>query len=72
MELLFATGNPAKVKSIKKKINDDSLEIISLKDLGLELDVEETGKNSIENAIIKAKAAYRLSGKISFLLLSNS
>jgi len=66
MELLFATGNPAKVKSIKKKINDDSLEIISLKDLGLELDVEETGKNSIENAIIKAKAAYRLSGKVSF------
>lgn len=66
MELLFATGNPAKVKSISKKINDDSIKILSLKDLGLDLDVEESGKNSVENAIIKAKAAYELSGRVAF------
>lgn len=66
MELLFATGNPAKVKSISKKINDESIKILSLKDLGLDLDVEENGKNSVENAIIKAKAAYQLSKKVSF------
>ena len=66
MELLFATGNPAKVKSIAKKINDTSIRITSLKDLGLELNVDENGKNSVENAIIKAKAAYQLSKKVSF------
>ena len=65
MEILFATGNPAKVKSISKKINDEAIKITSLNDLGLELDVEENGKDSIENAIIKAKAAFRLSGKVS-------
>ena len=41
MEILFATGNPAKVKSISKKINDEAIKITSLNDLGLELDVEE-------------------------------
>ena len=66
MELLFATGNPAKVKSISKKINDESIKILSLKDLGLDLDVEENGKNSVENAIIKAKAAYNISKRVSF------
>lgn len=66
MELLFATTNPAKVKSIAKKIGDDKITIYSLKDLGLDIDVDENGKNSVENAIIKAKAAFEVSGKVSF------
>lgn len=58
MKVLFATTNPAKIKKYKEKLKEKGIELISLKDLNINLDVEETGKNAIENATIKAKAYY--------------
>ena len=37
-------------------------EIHALKDINLKLEVEETGKNAIENAYLKAKAYYEATG----------
>ena len=58
MKVLFATTNPAKVNKYKKKLEDKGIEIVCLNDLGLDLNVDENGKNAIENAIIKAKTYY--------------
>lgn len=58
MELLFATKNPAKVKSYEKQLKKHGITLKSIKDLNFELNIEESGKNSIENAYIKAKAYY--------------
>ena len=58
MKVLFATTNPAKVEKYKEALKEKDIEIITLKDLNLDLHVEETGKNCIENALIKAKAYY--------------
>lgn len=58
MKVLFATTNPAKVNKYKKKLEDKGIEIVCLNDLGLDLNVDENGKNAVENAIIKAKAYY--------------
>ena len=58
MKVLFATTNPAKIKKYADKLKEKDIEILTIKDLGINLKPEETGKNAIENAYIKAKAYY--------------
>ena len=58
MKVLFATTNPAKVKKYAKKLEEKGIEILTINDLGIKLHVEETGRNAIENAYLKAKAYY--------------
>ena len=58
MKVLFATTNPAKVKKYKKALEEKGIELLTLKDLHINIKVEETGKNAIENAYIKAKTYY--------------
>lgn len=57
-KILFATGNASKVARFKEKLLEKGILLKSLKDLELNLDVEENGKTAIENATIKAKAYY--------------
>lgn len=58
MKVLFATTNQAKVLKYKKILEENGIELITIKDLGFKLDIEENGKNAIENAYIKAKAYF--------------
>lgn len=58
MKVLFATTNPAKIKKYAEKLKENNIEVLTIKDLGINLKPEETGKNAIENAYIKAKAYY--------------
>lgn len=58
MKVLFATTNPAKVKRYVDKLKEKNIEVLTIKDLGINLKPEETGKNAIENAYIKAKTYY--------------
>lgn len=51
-KIIAATTNPGKVKEIKKILSD--FDVISLKDAGIDLDVEENGETFAENAYIKA------------------
>ena len=56
MKYLFATTNKAKVRRYGEKLKENGIDLVTLNDLDLELDVDESGKNPIENAIIKATA----------------
>lgn len=58
MKILFATTNPAKVEKYKEQLQEKGIELITIKDLDFKLDINESGKNAIENAHIKAKAYY--------------
>lgn len=58
MKVLFATTNPAKVKKYKAELEKRGIELITLKDIDVKLNVVESGKNALENAYIKAKAYY--------------
>lgn len=62
MKVLFATTNTAKVKKYIKQLEEKGIELITIKDLDDNIKVEETGKNAIENAYLKAKAYYDLTG----------
>lgn len=57
-EILFATGNESKVNRFKEKLLERGILLKSLKDININLEVEENGKTAIENAEIKAKAYY--------------
>ncbi len=57
-KVLFATTNPAKVKKYKKALEEKGIELITINDLNFKLDINENGKNAIENAYIKAKSYY--------------
>lgn len=53
---VFATGNEGKMKEIRMILADTGLEILSMKEAGIALDIEEDGKSYEENALIKARA----------------
>lgn len=53
-KLLVATKNPGKVIEFKNILSGLSLEVVSLEDVGIKEDVEETGKTYFENSLIKA------------------
>ena len=63
-KLIFATTNEGKMKEIRMILADLGMEILSLKDLNLNVDIEENGKTFEENAIIKAKAICELTGEM--------
>ena len=54
-KILFATGNAHKLKEIRQVLAHLPYEIISLKDLGIDYDIPETGATLEENATIKSK-----------------
>lgn len=60
MKLLLATGNMGKLREFRRMFPDDT--ILSTKDVGVSLDVEENGKTFAENAAIKARALFELTG----------
>lgn len=71
-KLLVASNNQHKIKEIKEILKDVPVEILSLKEAGIDIDVEETGSTFMENAYIKAKAIYDiLHNKEDYLVMSD-
>lgn len=61
-KLIFATGNAGKMKEIRMILGDLDYEILSMKEAGIEMNIEENGTTFEENAIIKAKAIMEAAG----------
>ena len=62
-EIIFATGNQSKGKRFEEGLLKNDIKTLTLKDININLDVEEDGTNAIENARIKATACYKLTNK---------
>ena len=56
MKIIFATGNQNKMKEIRMILQDLGMEILSMKEAGISVDIEENGATFEENALIKASA----------------
>lgn len=54
--VIFATGNQDKMREIREILADPGMEILSMKEAGMELDIVEDGTSFEENALIKAVA----------------
>lgn len=59
-KLLYATGNKYKIQSMKERVKGLDIEIVSQKDLNINIKVEENGTSVTENALLKAKAYYEI------------
>lgn len=56
VRIIFATGNQGKLREIQEIMADMDVEIISMKEAGISVDIVEDGTTFEENAMIKAKA----------------
>ena len=63
-KIIFASNNEGKIKEVKQICSDMNVEIISMKEAGIELDIEENGTTFEENALIKAEAIMKVTGQI--------
>ena len=54
--ILFATGNEGKMREIRMLLADLDVEVLSMKEAGIQTDIEENGTSFEENALIKARA----------------
>ena len=63
-KIIFATGNADKLKEINEILDDPSIQVISMKEAGICIDIVEDGTTFEENAIIKARAVAAECGEI--------
>jgi XTP/dITP diphosphohydrolase len=61
-KLLVATHNQGKVVEFAEMLADLAIEWLSLDEVGVEKDVDETGSTFHENAVLKAQAYARITG----------
>ena len=54
--IIFATGNKDKMREIREIMADCDVQIQSMKEAGIQVDIVEDGKTFEENALIKARA----------------
>lgn len=60
IKIIFATSNANKISEIKEIINIPNIDIVSMEEEGIKIDIEESGSTYEENALIKARAIAQL------------
>ena len=58
MRILFATGNEGKMREVRMILADLGLEVLSMREAGIGMEIEEDGLTFEENAVIKARAVH--------------
>lgn len=61
-KIIFATSNAGKMREIREILKDMNVEILSMKEAGITVDIVEDGKTFEENALIKAEMIRDLTG----------
>ena len=56
MKVIAATKNKGKIREMQEILAPLDIEIVSQQELGIDVDVEETGDTFVKNALIKARA----------------
>lgn len=62
MKLVLASKNPHKLQEMQTILSQLGLEVVLESDVGVDVDVEETGTTFAENAMLKARAVMEQSG----------
>lgn len=60
MKVIAATKNKGKIREMQEILSPLDIEVISQQEMGIEVDVEETGDTFEKNALIKARAVAML------------
>ncbi len=72
-KIIFATGNQGKMREIRAIMGDMDVELLSMKEAGIEADITEDGETFVQNALIKAEevAARAKERKIEAIVLAD-
>lgn len=62
MKFVLATQNPKKLEEMQAVLESLGVEIVSQAELGVKIEVEETGETFAENSLLKAKAVMEATG----------
>jgi len=62
MKYVLATDNPGKILEMREILSSLGIEITTRKELGVDVQIEETGSTFLENAMLKADAICRITG----------
>lgn len=62
MKMVLASKNAHKLEEMREILSAQGVELLLERDVGLDLDVEETGDTFEENALLKARAVMEASG----------
>ncbi len=62
--IIFATQNKDKVKEVRQIMSDMNINIITMQEAGIDIDVVEDGETFEDNATKKAEEIMKISGKI--------
>ena len=62
VKFVLATHNPGKIREMSAILGELGVEVVSPADVGITVDVEETGTTFAENAMLKAKAICAAAG----------
>ena len=63
-KIIFATGNEGKMREVREILSDLGMEILSMKEAGVSMDIVEDGITFEENARIKARAVQKATGAL--------
>ena len=62
MKLVLASKNQKKLRELREILSEQGVEVVTEADVGVDVDVEETGSTFEENAFLKAHAVMEASG----------
>ena len=62
MKMVLASKNPKKMKEMNEILSGMGVEVCLQSDVGIDIDVEETGTTFEENSLLKARAVMEASG----------
>ncbi len=62
MKFVLASKNPHKLTELQRILGELGVEVVLESDVGVDLDVEETGETFEENSLLKAKAVMEATG----------
>ena len=62
MRFVLATANPGKIREMREILAEFDIEVVDRKEIGIDIDIEETGSTFLENATLKARAICIASG----------
>ena len=71
MKILIATKNKNKVRELNEMLNMPDIELFSMSDLNIDLDIVEDGKTFAENALIKATELYNYLNDDSYTVIAD-
>ncbi|MDD6788786.1 MAG: XTP/dITP diphosphatase [Lachnospira sp.] len=63
-KIIFASNNLGKIREVKDMLADPDVEVLSMKEAGIDMDIEENGTTFQQNALIKARAVYNVTHEL--------